>query len=312
MAQKKNPPQKKGGPLQKRARRDVMFAIDPILDEIKRQQEITEREYEQNASRVENIYSGLGDELAPLGTQYQKAAQGISGDLNASLGELAGLLAPNVESANAYINPGAEAAAGAGMFGAIGAGGQTMLASDRSRQLGWDTSLQREVPLQSAQYEKRFLQDFRETIDDLKNQRFDVMQDVPSQVLARLDQLRDSKRQNRLAKAELELREQIADREGDRADKAFRHQKKTENNSVQFAQDELSRREAEKRIKNIRGDVGELKDRLGTINDKIDYYGQYGGPEAQGYAQQLERLRRKKRRVKGNIKRKRKTIQGLR
>lgn len=258
---KKNPSKnkRKAGPLQKRARRDVMFAIDPILDEIKRQQESSEREYEQNASRVAGIYDDLGAELAPVGNAYQKQAQGISGDLNAALGGLAGLLAPSAESANALIPSGDEAAAGVGMFGSIGAGGQTMLASDRSRQLGWDTSLQREVPLQSADYERRFLQDFRDTIDDIQQQRFDTMRDVPSQVLARLDQLRDSKRQNKLAKAELALREQIADREGDRADKAFRQEKKTQNNSVKFAQDELSRREAQKKIKRLTSDIQDLK-----------------------------------------------------
>lgn len=244
----------KAGPLQKRARRDVMFAIDPILDEIRRQQGISEREYEQNASRVSNIYDDLGRELAKAGSGYDPRAQQISADLNASLAGLTGLLTPNPESA-VNLNPegqAAEAAAGTGMFGAIGGGGQTMLASDRQRQLGWDTSLQREVPLQGAEFERRFLQDFRDTLDDLKTQRFDVMQDVPSQVLARLDQLRDSRKQNKLAQAELELRETIANRE-------HKNQKKAYKAGEEVVQNAQTRDALGRKIKHTKSALGDIK-----------------------------------------------------
>lgn len=252
---KKN--KRKAGPLQKRARRDVMFSIDPILDNIRREQERSEREYEQNASRVENIYSDLGRELQRAGAGYDPRAQQIATDLNTSLAGLTGMLAPNAESATT-LNPSgqaAEAAAATGMFGAIGGGGQTMLASDRSRQNAWDTSLQREVPLQSADYERRFLQDFRDTIEDLKQQRFDTMQDVPTAVLQRLDQLRDARKQNRLAQSELELRQQIANREHKSA-------KKANEAGMDILEGEANRRNLGARLRNVRGDIGDLTQQI--------------------------------------------------
>ena len=315
---------RKVGPLQKRARRDIKVAYQPYLDEIDRQREQEEREYGQNTERVGDIYKALQSTLAPLGGQYDTQAQKIAGDLTTQLGSLSGLLKPlslgdptltgqDAAAANAQYTQMAapEVNANLGAFGALGAGGQTLLASDRSRNLGYQTSTQRQVGLDRNAIEKDFLQDFRDTMDDFRAQRMDLVNRQPGEILARLDQLRQSRKDNRLAQAELELRRSIADDQLKEQRKSRQSANRQGKRQMDFAQDEIDRKQDQRRIGNLRGDVKDLKGNLSDINALIKYYGSFGGPEAQAYADKLQELYGRKKRVKRKVSKKRKRIRSL-
>lgn len=319
MANKK----RKAGPLQKRARRDVRLSVDPVLDEIARQQSQAERDYNENVGRLGNIYGGLREDLKPLGSQYQSQVQDISHDFNKSLGGLANLLAPSLE---AYRGLSPEDAAGAqqqftsqvapensaavGMFGTVGATGQEMLASDRSRNAAYQTSSMRQVGLQQHDYERQYLQDYRDTIDDLQASRQDLINATPQQILARLDQLREQRRQNRLANAELQLRKEIADKQAHQQGKAY-------NAAQDVVNKHMNANQLGNKIHNLNQNV--LPGLTSRIHDLKDDYpgttktgGKWGYNSPQGDFVPLPQLnkltqqrRRKRKRVKTLTKRKR-------
>lgn len=267
------------GPLQKRARRDVRLAIDPVLDEIRRQQQSADRDYGQNAERVSDIYAALQKELGPLAGNYDTAAQGIASDLQGQLGGLAGLLAPSMaayeglapsdaaaQSAQLLGGTQGSAQAQTDLLGSLGAGGLQLLANDRSRNLGYQTSVQRQGVLQKGVDEKRLLQDFRDTIEDLKGQRFDVMQDVPSQIIARLDQLRQTRKENKLAQSELELRQEIANKQLHEQRRQFNSGNRQDRRLQDVVVGQLT--DAEKR-ENVRQDLKQVNKSIDRVTQRI-------------------------------------------
>lgn len=324
MAKNKRKDKNRPGKLQRRARRDVRLAIDPVLDEIRRAQRSAGRDYEQNAERVADIYGALGDEIRPLGGQYDTQAQRISGDLNTVLGGLAGLLGPSME-AFAGLSP--EDAAGAqaqllgaaapegqaavNMFGALGAGGQSLLANDRSRNLGYQTSAQRQVGLDRSALEKSFLQDYRDLLDDIKQQRLDVMQDVPSQIMARLDELRDRKKQFGIARAELRNRQKLAEAELAERRKQFNYGRRQNNRQMDFAESEIDRRQNKKQIKNLNQDIRGLKAQRRPVAQELRQMEKSRTPGELAHTNYDEKLRRRKRGYTQKIRKKRKRRRSL-
>jgi hypothetical protein len=263
------------------------MAIDPILEQIERAQTGAGRDYEQATSRIEDVYKALANELAPLQNRYDQSAAGIQQDLTSQLGGLAGLLSPQ-----SGAGPG-EASAATDLFATLGAGGQQMLASDRSRNLGYSTSTARQVPLDATELQRNYLQDYQDLIDDLKQQRVDVMQDVPTQVLARLDALRSARQQNRLANAELELRKTIANKQERRADRGQRA-------AEEVLTDAQRRERLGGRIQDTTKDLRRIKKKIAPLKYESGNYRNANEWEAEALPDLLK-LRRKKRVTKRKI-----------
>jgi hypothetical protein len=86
--------------------------------------------------------------------------------------------------------PQSEISAGTGLFGAIGAGSLEDLASQRSRNVAYNTSAQRQGSMESAIARRNYQTDLHDTLKDIGQQRIDLMRSVPQQIQARMDQLR--------------------------------------------------------------------------------------------------------------------------
>lgn len=293
---------KKVTKLQKRARRDVRMGVDPILDELNRQGRSARRDLRQDRRATRNIYGSLQDTLQPLGGQYDTQAQAIMGDLQSRLGNLNGMFGTQT----------AEGQAASGLLGNIAAGGVGNLASDRLRNASYQTSMMRQVPMQQADIQRQQVQNYRDFIDSLRQNRLDVKGDMASQYQQRLDELRDQRFQRGLAKDELELRRDIANRDNrrqNRNDRATRNFTEAELTQEQRREETRGDRKA---IRPIKGDVGDINDAIALINQQLkeitgntydprEYPSERVG-QLTDRRQNLKRKRRKKRRKIKTIK----------
>jgi hypothetical protein len=125
------------------------------------------REFRDQSRIAGRTYNALSQELAPLGGAYDIAAQGISSDLQAQLGSLAGLLGTQA--------PAGEQAAAGGLFGSIGGGGLEQLAAARSRNLGWNTSVGRQAAMERAGTINRLRELLPQRTSELRDQRFEQL-----------------------------------------------------------------------------------------------------------------------------------------
>lgn len=281
--------------VRRRARRDVRVANQPLFNELDRVEDQAKDQLEEDQGRVGTIYDALAKELA--GLQQPGYAQ-IGSDLTAQLGELTSMLGSS--------GPAGELAAAGNLFGGIGAGGLTQLASDRSRNLAYGTSVKRQAAVERATLRKNYLEDFRDLVDELSQRRLDVRGDMQAQILARIDELRDRKFQHRLAKDELAIREKIADRDFGFQNKQFRHQRNQDNAFTDFT---IGAAE-QKMIGQLRNQIGGLKDRLGTVKGALGDFpstGQYTPEQAQQYVS----LTQRKKRIRKKITNKRRRIQKI-
>src|SRR5919108_2948283 len=154
--------------LEERARRDVELSLDPILDELARQERA-----------LTPLYGAVSQQMAPLGPQYQadlsKIQQDYLSGVEALKGYLGGTAGQSLGGAAAQ-----EAPAAAGAFGAIGAGGLERLASQGVRNAGYQASTMRQLGLQHEAAGA-----------ELGRQRQDVYSDVGERIRQRMDELRD-------------------------------------------------------------------------------------------------------------------------
>ena len=197
-----------GGPLMKEARRDVLQSVKPVRREIRRARMQGTRDYERASEKASDLYGALSAQLAPLAGQFQSQAAGIGDALNDQLAGLGGMLGSTVPGV-----PEGEIGAGAGMFGALGGGALAELASTAQRNLGYQTSAQRQAAMEGTIAQRNYLADRTDFLDDLRQQRVDLMRDVPTLIRQRLDYLRDQKFDQGLALSELDLRRLMANRD---------------------------------------------------------------------------------------------------
>lgn len=284
--------------LRAKARRDVNVAYRPEIQEIGRARSQAGREYGQEQERVSDIYAGLEDALAPLYNQYSNRAQEITGDLSTQLGTLAPLLQL----------AGGEGQAAQNYFGTLGATGQEMLASDRLRNLGYLSSTQRQAPLQAMADEKSMLQEYHDTLQDLRASKQDLVGRKPAEILAHLEELRATRRQNKIAQQELELRREIAEKQESRLSRGQRQEHQQNQNQLDFVQSEAERRRDTQKIKPIRSDLYSLLGRRENVRENLE--------RAQSTVpydiSDQERLRAKNQRLGKRIRKKRKKIKRIR
>ena len=188
----------KGGAdsLMAQARRDVRLSMHPILQGYRRQGKLAQQDANQAQQRTQDVYGALGTQLQALGDPYSQAMAGISGNLSSELGGLTGLLNGQIGQA-----PGTERAAAAGLLGAIGGGGLSLLASGQGRNAAYNTSAQRQGAEQSAVSQQNILTDLANTKSDLSQQKLDAMGEMSPMYLQRLDQLKQEAAQLALSRS---------------------------------------------------------------------------------------------------------------
>ncbi len=176
------------------AQRDVMLTLRRELGDIRRTGQRAGRETRQAVTQSNNAYDALGAQLAGLDQPYQDTVSGIGADLSS---QIAGL-SPLMQQSSGAV-PEAERAAGSGLVGTLGAGSLEQIASDRARNVAYNTSAQRQGGLERLTQQRNLrgeLGDFRE---DLANRRLDLLSGVPAQVRQREDQLAQQAFDRRMA-----------------------------------------------------------------------------------------------------------------
>lgn len=184
-----------------RAGRDVRLALDPLLEALSREGTLAERQFRTDADRFRDIYGSLDRELQPLTGQFREQMSGVTEDFQGQLGELAQLLGSQVPGV-----PQSELTAGAGAFGALGAGALGELASARGRNVAYNTSAERQGGIEQAVTHRNALVDLENYLSELSRRRADVQEDIPDLFRQRLDELRDQSWQREMARKEFGLR----------------------------------------------------------------------------------------------------------
>lgn len=188
-----------------RATNDVQVSFQPQLDAIKQAQLAAQQQYADDAARVQNIYGALLNQLGPLSGTYDTAAQGIAGDLSSQIGGLAGLLGSSVEGV-----PASEITAGTNAVGTQGTGALESLAVDRSRNLDYNTSAQRQGGIEQMTASRNYLMDLQDLMDQYAQQGLDITAQMPALIRSRLGELRDQRWQRKMAQKEFGLRAALA------------------------------------------------------------------------------------------------------
>lgn len=170
-------PQKKGkkNPLQRRARRDVRLSYRPLLQENKRMQRAAGSAYGALPGELEGIGANYTEEIGSIGDQLTEQLSGVA-DFLPSLG-----------------GPQSEVGAFEGAYGDAGEAALGSLASLAARNAGYGASA-----LRSAGLEQRSAQ------DTLLQQRNQLLQNMPMEIRARVDELREQRLTNQLARSQMQ------------------------------------------------------------------------------------------------------------
>lgn len=170
--------QKANQRLSQNAERDVMLSINPAERRL-------QDWYDEMLNGALNAYGGAADRLGKIDAiPYEQLGEW----LNSQAGELAGLLGT--------ATPAGEAEAAANLQGSIFGGGNSLLANSEMRNREWQQSSQREANLSQRYAEDELLQRMEDAMSDL-------YADVPSQILARKDELRRQRTEQQLARSQM-------------------------------------------------------------------------------------------------------------
>lgn len=216
----KKPPNKRVPPA-KRARADVNLALMPQRQLLDRQRNQAIRDANQRGTQLGALYGGLHDTLAGLTGPLDTQLKGISGDLQDQLKGLMGQLGSS--------GPAGELAAAGGLFGNIGAGSLGQLASDRARDVSYNTSAMRQGAEEGMIAGRNNQQDLLSQLADIRQQQSQVGAMFGPQFLSHLDSLRDTRFQEGLAQKEFGLRKDQLAQQGAQNDAL-----------VQFLQDQMA------------------------------------------------------------------------
>lgn len=244
------------GKLRKRAQRDVEFANQPYLDELERQERLGKDDLNENQERVNSIYDALAAELT--GINFNQGAQGIADQYSSDISGLADLLGTST--------PAGEQAAAAGLLGNLGAGGLTMLASNAQRNVAYNASTKRQGAIERSTLRRNYLEDYRDLLDDIKNARIDVKQNMGQQLQTRLDDLRDQRFSRRLQERELAVAEEQFNKQFGLQKRQVDNEESESRRAQQAATQVLSK--AERRTKLKRKD-NRITRRIGNVKEKI-------------------------------------------
>jgi hypothetical protein len=199
--------------VNKTAARDVGIALDRPMEEIARAGNEAYKQYVHNDTRVDSAYRGLEN---MLGQNF--------GMVQNDFGQAMGNLNQNLQGLNAQGNPYAQAAGpqGPAMAPQIAAEqaaagqvnsdvGQAALGTMGAMQASnamYQGSIMNQAGMERANHRRNYLEQYRDTVDALRNRRLDIFEDYPEMLESRQDELRQRKFDERLQLAQYGLNEQ--------------------------------------------------------------------------------------------------------
>jgi hypothetical protein len=257
----------------RQAARDVRLSNKPSLQAIKRETKRGTNEFGDYMAAADSAYRGLINELQGLNPQYNQISNNIADTLNTQLSGLAGLLGTaNPEPAPegspegiAYGTPAGEAAAAAGLYGTLGAGGLELLASQRQRNLGYTTSAKRQGAIERETAQTNLVQDYKDFLQEMRDRRLGITSTMPVEIRQRMDQIRQQNLQNRLARQQMALAQQEA------ASNAALNE---------FLSSQISGLLATDNVKSTTTKSGSKKKQEPTVNEQANTAIREGGPYA--------------------------------
>ena len=193
----------------KQARRDVMLALRPQLRETKRQGKDVRREYDKYAGQMGGLYGLLDTQLADIGgdmgsqfTANQDRYSGGVADIMAAIGQ------STAPDQGAFLNT----------LGSFALAGQNTLGTDAARETAYNASTRRQGGLESMVLGRNIRSDLQDALDQLRDERRDIMRDRGPMVMQRMDTLRQQQFDRQMALKELALRRAaVASANGDDA-----------------------------------------------------------------------------------------------
>lgn len=270
------------GPLQRQAKRDVKLAYEPYLDALVREKRTAKDEMQEGLARTNRTYDILGQELAPIWPQYQQQAQTIASDFTNQIGNLGGMLGINPE-ANTLAQ--AEGGTVTNALGSIGATGLGLLASDASRQAGYQAGTQRYAAAERAAVRKNYLEDYEDLIESLRREKLDMKRDWGPQITQRLDELRQRRFEKNMQQQELDVAKQQFRKtfglEKEQVDRANRQDRR----AWRWVNDRIN--ETIDRVEDNKKDQDKGRGRAPDYAENVlhsDYSGRYRDPRGSGTA----------------------------
>lgn len=287
------------GNLQKQARRDVRLSQQPYFRELERQEQAQRDLYEESTSATQDIYGRVANELGDLIPNYRRATENIGTGLVSQMGTLAGNLGISLPQTG-------EGTAAQMAMGAIGGSGLNLLANNEQRNVNYAQSAKRQGVIDEATTERNFLEDMQDAVREISQMRIDARYDAGPQILARLDELKSRKKEERLATQELELRERIADDQLGFQKKQYRDTKKSSNRAQNFAEEQILSAQEKEKLKPVNKDIQALKDELDRLQKKYKSVSGSGGADALAAQELKKKIDRKQAQLRKRRKRKRK------
>ena len=173
----------------------------PYLRQLARDEARARDLTEELRAQSEGIYGALGGELRQqegyYENQYPKIAQGLTENLQGlpGMGE---------------VSPSSELAAANAAMGSIGAGGQTLLASDRSRNLGYGASTQRQASIEKGVVGQNYLEQLADALSEIRDERTGVIRDEKTEAADLAWQLKQAQFERQMAMRDFQLRKAAA------------------------------------------------------------------------------------------------------
>ena len=173
----------------------------PYLRQLARDEARARDLTEELRAQSEGIYGALGGELRQqegyYENQYPKIAEGLTQNLQGlpGMGE---------------VSPSSELAAANAAMGSIGAGGQTLLASDRSRNLGYGASTQRQASIEKGVVGQNYLEQLADALSEIRDERTGVIRDEKTEAADLAWQLKQAQFERQMALRDFQLRKAAA------------------------------------------------------------------------------------------------------
>jgi len=205
--------------LFQRAQRHVQLAHQPELDAIERQVQQVLDEFDQAQQAGQSAYGGYQKLIEPYGAEYTAETGSIADRLIGQLGQNQAQLAADPALAQ-YGSPAlgvgqglpqAEGQAGVGMYGAIGDTALGQISNMAARNLGYQTSAQREGGLAKRSMQSNLIQQMNDAMRELQGRELDVTGQFAGETLDYLGTLKQQALENQLVKSKMESDQAYAD-----------------------------------------------------------------------------------------------------
>lgn len=184
----------------KEAKRDVKLYLKPQRQAIRRARRTAKREGRQQDQKLVDIGGSLEQALAGLNPQFASMTSGISSGLTDAINGLSGQFGQSIGvAAPSEIQPGLN------LTGGIGSGALSQLANTEMRNATYNTSAQRQGAEQTAYDRKASQMDLRDFLQDLSQQKIDLMSMAPAMMRQRQDELSRAGFDRRMSLANLAL-----------------------------------------------------------------------------------------------------------